>query len=314
MTWTNLPADDSTDWSHVDFFNQFLAALKERQEAGKWFNSIYDQPYQDGQIGLGGASAIGYAGWHSIRTLQQFALVVCTYFQDPDTMSVTPGAIPDSFDFTAGWQGTRYTQQTAMDAAGLSAGFTRKRPREIEITSDPGTLGQRALHTNDIDRVYEHDGAAWVLAADQSIRADTIEPTDDFPRYIKEGDFIGPWLWNELQVLLRVPRVVVFGFGGLYAHYDVTDESDQVLGGSSNIHAARQDAIDEATGDWPDGGAFVSLVGGGQDFNRHPVTSGLSSVRFFTSKNLHQHGDDGGLQLHTDHRIDRPTPGLQRVQ
>ncbi|MGB0767733.1 MAG: hypothetical protein ACPGYV_08475, partial [Phycisphaeraceae bacterium] len=30
MSWTNLPADQATDWSHIDFLNQFVDAYNER--------------------------------------------------------------------------------------------------------------------------------------------------------------------------------------------------------------------------------------------------------------------------------------------
>jgi hypothetical protein len=248
MTWADPIADNSTAWSGIGFLNQLVRALDERREAvGLAPSGLEVEEGDDVQ-------AVSF-----IRGLQQAALDVLERFQDPDTMDVTPGSIPANFAADTDWSGDQYTEQTAMDAAGLSDGFTRKRPREIEALDDAGANGQVARYIGEDDdgdfKIYTHDGSSWSLASDQTLQPDTIEVDSAFPRLFQAGDYIGPWIWIELQDLLQVARVVVYGHGSPAGFSGDYTESDQVQEGSTagSTYPSSAAAITAAEADWDDG-------------------------------------------------------------
>ena len=245
MTWTDPLLTEGDSWHGVGFLNDIVRAINERREAGGAGSAITG--VVEGDIVQGVSFLAG---------LQLAAITVLQAFQDPDTMDVTPGAIPANFTDVSDWAGTRYTAQTAMDAAGLSDGFTRKRPREIEDLDDDGEDGQvaRFVGPSADSLIYTHDGDDWTLASDQSLKPDVIDADSDFPRYIEAGDYIGPWIFNELQDLLQVASVVVYGSFGLLSVADVTDATDtlrEASSGGRHTTAALAKAATDA--DWPGG-------------------------------------------------------------
>lgn len=248
MTWADPVADNTTKWSGIGFLNQFTRAINERREAS--YSGVIDLDVEESD---------DVQGVSFIAGLQSAALAVAQGFQDPDTMDETAGSIPANFNGASDWAGDQYTEQAAMDAAGMSDGFTRKRPREIEALDDPGADGQIARYIGEADdgdfKIYEHDGSSWELAADQTSQPDTIEIDSTFPRYFEAGDYIGPWIWNELQDLLQVCRIVVYGLPGGVSLAEATNHSDdlQVAGSGASSHASAAAAKAAADADWDNG-------------------------------------------------------------
>jgi len=90
--------------------------------------------------------------------------------------------------------------------AGVSNGnfynlFTRKWPREIADDTDTGEDGQRARYRTTA-QMYDHVGGAWVLSEDQLTPPDTVEGRG----LCVSGDYVGPWIWNELWAVCKVMR------------------------------------------------------------------------------------------------------------
>lgn len=107
-----------------------------------------------------------------------------------------------------------YTTATWRADAGLHAdGFTRKFPRIVsgtavteDVYGNAAAVGQRAYLDADSPgasstrAVVEYDGSAWVTADGDSPRPDTLEGHGNF----QNGDYIGPWLFNEIQAGINV--------------------------------------------------------------------------------------------------------------
>jgi len=67
-----------------------------------------------------------------------------------------------------------------------------------------------------VGAVYEHDGSGWALAEDQDAGPDLITTYG----HAQAGDYVGPWIWNELQAaicLLHVIKANSSSWGGLAA-------------------------------------------------------------------------------------------------
>lgn len=152
-------------------------------------------------------STWGLPTWRSIQsTVASFA---GSYWNDQDYPDgpagiAIAGVIQNSI-YT--YFGTQYT------AAGLNpSGFIRKYPRTINPASPPaGTAGMRAYAGSQnsqvtgksnglIAVVYEHDGAAWVIAEDQLADVDVLTSYG----LIEPGDYVGVWIPNEIYQLLGI--------------------------------------------------------------------------------------------------------------
>ncbi|MEM1207754.1 MAG: hypothetical protein AAGI54_00675 [Planctomycetota bacterium] len=181
MSWTNLPANQATDWSQVDFLRQFALAINERLP---WLSN--------GPAALSinnGQEAITF-----LQSCQSRLEAVVGAFVSPTVSASIAGS-----DTTIYSQLLDYPIQEWRTDAGLPAdGFTRKYPREIESLVEGGSAGQRARSTSD-GKIYEHNGAGWILSLDQSAAPDTLIGYGNMGL----GDYIGPWIFNELQAGIR---------------------------------------------------------------------------------------------------------------
>lgn len=210
MAWADLPAAAGTDWAAVGFINQFVEAINERRLATRQAASL--QPYQVGD---------DVQEWRVANRLQGFAISVAIKFIHPDSFGSLPAdPLPSSSRFR--------TYEQVFEDAGLAgqSDFTRRQPYEIsgsdEITLDAfgatavagdvarwsgdgathATLGGTPASVTYIPGVlYAYDGADWLPAPGE------LEPsvaTAYGP--VRNGDYLGPWIWNELQAVLQTCR------------------------------------------------------------------------------------------------------------
>lgn len=203
MPWTNLPATNATNWPQVDFLNQFREAYNERADlllgvagTNNWLidpvefvSLVVEKMAVPFAVGDDVQAQNPFSP--SILELQTRLEILARYFGAPDLFPVG-----QQVDITAATANAGlYDLPDWRDDAGIpAAGYTRKFPREIASTGDAGNNGERARHTGDL-KFYDHAGGTWTLSSDQSSPADVVE---DFGR-IEPGDYIGPWIFNELQ-------------------------------------------------------------------------------------------------------------------
>lgn len=203
MSWIDLPATAGTDWQDLAFAGQFAKALNERRLA----DNLGVTPYEDleegadlqARLGTPNASQVGWV------TLQ-------SQLQGLATSYVNSADYPDGFEFEE--EVELYTLARWRELAGIHEdGFERRLPRTIAATDDPGSEGDRAYWgSQDSDHTglsagarrlkYEHDGSAWVVAEDQAASVDEVV------RYgvMQPGDYIGPWIFNELHAGIDLLR------------------------------------------------------------------------------------------------------------
>jgi hypothetical protein len=205
MGWTNMPATDGTDWADLAFRTQFMEAIRERYFAigvdgvDEWD----DVPMP----AVGDAAAHHDGNWHDIGGMQLSVSFMAPFYCPPGDytgQSYGVGEMP------------HYTVASLWAAAGINAGgWIRKYPREITSLSDPGVSGQRARlkHAGlppyvPTGAVYYEYTTSWEAAEDQTSPPDTI--TDYGAAAI--GDYVGPWLFNELRacldLMMSVPRAL----------------------------------------------------------------------------------------------------------
>lgn len=114
-----------------------------------------------------------------------------------------------------------WTWSELAAAAGLnSAGFTRKYPREIGVGVAADGDKARAVSTGGglkAGEVYKRVAGAWVMVdpAVEDARPDTLTAYG----YIEPGDYIGPWIWNEIRDVYNHLRWTVDTQTFLYGGY-----------------------------------------------------------------------------------------------
>jgi hypothetical protein len=272
MAWANMPATQTTDWSHVDFLNQFVYAFRERLQLvnnygldgfnyDSGFTFVDINLFSVGDDVLKASDEFPTSGCN-IRTLQAAVEQIVVAFGktslfptgiDRD-LSVFSGTLyRDNFGPDYG----TYDLATWRADAGLSAsGFTRKYPREISSVGEGGALGQVARHAGST-RIYEHDGSGWVLAEDQGQAPDTLVAYGK----MQAGDYLGPWIFNELKDGLSALDTVRFPTANEMV-LAVSESGKEVNSSASTWHhygadrtyassyytgsTAGQDAIDDA--------------------------------------------------------------------
>lgn len=178
MSWTDLPATNATDWSHVDFVNQFRLAYAERryiiEQSGAQTPTGYSDPGAlsptTASVGTDVQSA---AFWAELQdNLEQ----LCEAYIDADTpfsgrAAETGGTLRPWFENNiVNW----LDAATTRTKAGLDvAGFTRKYPDGMGgVTTDHGLM--------------------------------------------QAGDYIGPWIFNELQAFIQQLTVTLRRNSGSY--------------------------------------------------------------------------------------------------
>lgn len=191
MPWTDMPAADGAEWADLAWRTQFVAAIRERKFAVGSDDGL--AAWADMDMPAAGDHAARWTGdpWSIVRMQDAVESLAPSYLT---TTAVTGNAFTDITDLP--W----YTVASLRSAAGLDAsGFTRKYPREIASTADYGETGWRARLTGSGAADYwEHDGASWAAADDQTSPPDTVT---DYG-HAEVGDYVGPWLFNELRACL----------------------------------------------------------------------------------------------------------------
>lgn len=255
MSWTGLPATQTTDWSQVDYFNQFVDAIVERESAATPYNESILPLAESARVvagdDVGKTTAFQVPG--SIFNLQrglERAAGIHVFEDGIDDMASdagaphAPGLLSDVARL-ATEVGNAIPADTTVSFPNI---FTRKWPREIATTGDAGESGWRARHQSDA-AFYEHDGTAWSLAADQATPADTLEGRG----YIVAGDYIGPWIWNELWAVAKAMKwCIIDPVSVLETGYE--GDGSSLNSPSSNpdydANASESLAIQKAEGDW----------------------------------------------------------------
>lgn len=205
MAWNGLPAADGTAWSTLVFFGQFVRAVRERNLAVLQTYSGAPPEPAAGDNCQSSSSATGIG----IPRLQQRTEQLVPRFVDVDAFPDGPADVAISVLAEEPYNGeVTFDVARWRAAAGMNAaGFTRRFPRHIDNLSDTGTFGQRAFLGSEFESKikYEHDGAAWKVATDQGSAVDVMT---DYG-IAQNGDYVGPWLFNELHSGLNLLRWTV---------------------------------------------------------------------------------------------------------
>lgn len=296
MGWTNLPATQATDWTHVDFLNQFVEAYNERVEGWVYRNDDNSSSYE--ALKMAPVQAGDYPAYanpdfdfyhydkvdgplsrckFSIQTLQHHLIWSGSLIPWVNWEAVS---LFDHFDlFDNDIDDHAYTPESAFRAAGIIDGgtawdnrwdtdlpFTRKVPRYIDATPSPA-VGMRAYDTAASRGVFEYDGSDWILI-DGPATPDTVTLRGIY----RVGDYVGPWIWNELQSLYNILTAVAHNESLTAQSLSITRYEGLGQGGFDEANA-------ESLANWGEGSTtgFVNL---GSIGNAHVKGSGLDVWRF----------------------------------
>lgn len=200
MAWTDMPLTAGDGWSAVAFFNQFFNAVRERVDVAGLAGNY---PSANFRVDVASGDDIqDHAIYEEMQDALEAACVRFIRFSTFDISDVDPTVDVYEVSRQADANGWFYTWANVLVDAGLNAsGWERRYPREISTLADAGTNGERARYTVDA-QFYDRTGGAWVLSADQGTPADVITAYGQ----MQEGDYIGPWIFNELQDVCDVLR------------------------------------------------------------------------------------------------------------
>ena len=271
MSWFNLPADDTTDWTDVVFQDQFLRAYFERLAViNPAALSFYYASSVASQIGwtryfprINGVITPTYIPlqpgdltfFYGFKWLQQGLELICPQFARLDTG-------PPAGDMTSTIQ-THDLSSWRAEAGLHPDGFQRRYPREFDHRStyipqgwSPAD-GQLARSTAD-GQVYRRAGGDWTVDA-TGAQPDVIEAFG----LARGGDYVGSWLFNELyeglQAMRAIPSVVYnlystahsnFVYGNVHAPLQLAggageERESGYANYAADIEAAKQYAIDD---------------------------------------------------------------------
>ena len=162
------------------------------------------------------------------------------------------------------------------DPSALAWGFTRKYPREIDSLSSTQyrqapttaglgfTNGDKARCLAD-GKVYLRSAGAWV-AQGETVWPDVITDVGDF----SEGDYVGPWVWNERRKALKALKWTGTGvpdFTGTTSGYPDT----QYVGGTQPA------VVGVTSGDVWAGDSNAYVNGGGDDTDLAGIKGGAEA-------------------------------------
>lgn len=268
MSWTNLPADDSTDWSSVEFLNQFVDAYNERYlslrqvVSSEWLATRYFfsphglLPQIKESDDIARSEPFSSALKPTVHSLQLWVHRIWSASVDPSSLWYTPGQPTGPVD-TSGLGGVFgfVLDPLSFTRVPSSRNWTRKYPREIDNLSDSGQAGWRARYLNTAAKnradIYEHDGTGWVLSEDQITKPDTIEVVGPEER-LKPGDYIGPWIFNEMWERLKEATHFMGGFNHESTPWAISqNESAGSTAWSWPTMLGASAAQAEAQADWP---------------------------------------------------------------
>ena len=207
MAWNhNYPIGAGFDWSSVDFLNELILAHNERIHAIASISRLdFVRAGDDVQDARG---TLYNLQWRAEALSENF--IPESIFNTLDQYSFADNVIygytsdPDDND-----------RVYVFDDMSVD-GWTRKHPRYIDATDDGGNDGERAYLNLGTDAdpssaktVYEYDGdsSTWLVSDDQLTAPDTVTETGR----IEVGDYIGPWIFNEIREMLRLMKYVIEG-------------------------------------------------------------------------------------------------------
>ncbi len=188
MGWTGLPAAANTDWTDVNFREQFAEAIRERDWAvdnNSWSWHTMPSVGDDCQARY---AISGEADYVNIASLQGWIQMNASKFC-PSGSHVGVTTKP------------AYTLATLWAEAGINAsGYIRKYPREISSTSAYGESGWRARLTGSGSATYYEYTTTWTVSSDQESPADVVITYGT----ALVGDYIGYWQFNEIKACLEL--------------------------------------------------------------------------------------------------------------
>jgi len=181
--------------------------------------------------------------------------------RSPTAVVSTSGShFANSADYPDGFEGEQelipYSIHTWRAASNINveSGYVRKFPRAISGITQVGTSGHRAYLDPELDgrqgkTVYEYDGSIWIVADNQKIGPDIITSYG----LMEEGDYIGPWIHNEIYSgLVNLKWVIqhhyLYASGEVYEAYGAANVNDTWANESSNI-AGLYNLIPPGTGE-----------------------------------------------------------------
>jgi hypothetical protein len=287
FTWT-MTIDQSTDWSHKDFVDMFVQKIALRwavlRDVGTMPASVAAgddvQSANDGHWPAVGPTwpTTSPVEWSWRRMQKAVAIDLAPSYYSPDALTFpvdTGGAEP----FT--YLSTTYTYDIASIAVDANLNgthndhFRRKKPRQISSTAatadtDANTVADgmvAELATNGLK--YKRISGAWVR--DESLPFDTLDSANPggggsycAPGYMAPGDYLGPWIFNELRAAINLLYITFGppdGFGGCEEGVSSYKQHYTALGGDNETFGAITDDADAA---WALGAAFAS--GSGSNF------------------------------------------------
>lgn len=280
MAWTtSFPISAGFDWTDAAFLDQFFSALRERRAvispSAPNFPTLGELP---GMEIAGSVFTIDSGVWEAypLSGLQGSVMNRRSDFVDhvqyPSLDGVTPP--PDDVLFPC-WSHERFFEEINGQA-----GFTRRFPLCISNPAgDAGSLGQRAYLGGEdsavtrrapstFKTIYEHDGSAWVIAADQAAGPDILIDYGTAQR----GDYIGAWIWNELYAAINLLRWT------WRALSDATPvDAENYSGQSGNLTSQPRtysQAFSEAQSDFQSPGIYPGGVCGSFSLNHRFETGG----------------------------------------
>lgn len=220
MAWNDLVVD-GFDWSQVSFLSMYIAAANERRyvlgATTPWTVNAGDDVQSTGFINQLQSVGDGAFNWINLNKYSP---------ADLHPLAGDPGSPHNKII---------YTLAEIRTAAGLNPGwgFRRKRYREVgsgalnqphDWVGNPATVGQRAIVVHPVGGnigFAQYDGTNWVSYTPgpwpDVLDSELAAPNHIDGGFIQSGDFIGPWIWNQIRDAYNVRLITYHDIGGAEA-------------------------------------------------------------------------------------------------
>lgn len=203
FTW-DMPIDETTDWTHVDFLNMFWDAIIERQVyAGVSAADFDDRRPSVGDPAITVARAIHF-----------------------EAMRLLNLSVPPTFDPAAEWASDNRMQTRANASKQTIFTLTgqdnyRARPREVASPASAADQSGNAVANGQRALVNFGAGVGWAAAeriegawVRRGVTPDRLDNRSAAPNALTQvsatGDYFGPWVFNEARDALNAARVFAF--------------------------------------------------------------------------------------------------------
>ena len=236
-----FPAD--LEWWRIEFQQMIWNAFNERYARQQWPSPTLNVPAAGDIIGRAYATNDSHYGF-SVSFIQSYLENMCPSWLDP-TVDWTTKRFGHELHFTLGsWRA----------AAGIApGGFRRKKPRQIQnpsatvdVDGNTAAAGQKAYYAwwegyDHHTRLYEYDGANWVPTAGRPDVLDShaAPPNTVAGGIMRAGDYIGPWLFEEIRdgLNLLVVRAVQWYELRMHSDWRWTQIKRRYVSGGSRAQA-----------------------------------------------------------------------------